>query len=252
MNMPMLADFAASLAAGTALTLLAVPWRAVPPRFFRTHCIVAMTLLVLAVLDLWRSGVATAPIVAAAAGAIAAYLGSAAWGLGLPRVALPLSTLAGLGGLAASLAGVKVGGPGLIALDIATRLASAALLGTTLSAMLLGHHYLTAPAMSIDPLRRLVVIMAGSLGVRALLAAIGLALLASGPSRGETSGLALFLGMRWGMGIAGPALAAWMAWRTTLIRSTQSATGILYIGMTLVLFGELSALILSRTSGVPL
>ena len=34
------------------------------------------------------------------------------------------------------------------------------------------------------------------------------------------------------------------------IRSTQSATGILYIAMTLVLFGELSALILAREVGV--
>jgi hypothetical protein len=34
------------------------------------------------------------------------------------------------------------------------------------------------------------------------------------------------------------------------IRSTQSATGILYIAMTLVLFGELTALILSRDAGI--
>ena len=60
----------------------------------------------------------------------------------------------------------------------------------------------------------------------------------------------LFLGIRWGMGVLGPALATWMTWRTVQIRSTQSATGILYIGMTLVLFGELSAMILSHDAGL--
>ena len=40
------------------------------------------------------------------------------------------------------------------------RLSSGFLLGTTLTAMLLGHHYLTAPAMSIEPLKRIVALMA--------------------------------------------------------------------------------------------
>jgi hypothetical protein len=52
------------------------------------------------------------------------------------------------------------------------------------------------------------------------------------------------------MGVAGPLLATVLAWKTVAIRSTQSATGILYIAMTLVLFGELSALILARQIGV--
>jgi hypothetical protein len=56
--------------------------------------------------------------------------------------------------------------------------------------------------------------------------------------------------MRWGMGIAGFGLATFLAWRTVQIRSTQSATGILYIAMTLLLFGELSSLILARDSHV--
>ena len=64
-----------------------------------------------------------------------------------------------------------------------------------------------------------------------------------------SGGSALFLAMRWGMGIAGPALATWTGLgRRSRLRSTQSATGILYIAMTLVLFGELTALVLSRAS----
>ena len=254
MSPPLLADFAARLAAGAVLTLLVVPWREVPPRFFRIHCVVAMALLVLSGLDYWRTGAGAWPIASASVGAFAAYLGSAAWGLGLPRLALPISTIAGLCGLSASISGIDPAGVFLVALDLGSRLASAALLGTTLSAMLLGHYYLTAPAMSIEPLRRLVGLMAGSLAIRAGLAGTGLVLLSYdwGGSSSGGSGLALFLGMRWGMGLLGPALATWMAWKTAAIRSTQSATGILYVGMTLVLVGELAGLILQDGAGIAL
>ena len=54
---------------------------------------------------------------------------------------------------------------GLEAFNAASRLASALLMGSTLAAMLLGHHYLTAPAMSIDPLKRYVLAMAIALPV---------------------------------------------------------------------------------------
>ena len=46
--------------------------------------------------------------------------------------------------------------PVVWAFNSASRAASGFLLGATLAAMLLGHHYLTAPAMSIEPLKRFV------------------------------------------------------------------------------------------------
>jgi hypothetical protein len=52
------------------------------------------------------------------------------------------------------------------------------------------------------------------------------------------------------MGVLGPLVATVLAWKTVEIRSTQSATGILYIAMMFVLFGELGALILARDTGV--
>jgi hypothetical protein len=106
---------------------------------------------------------------------------------------------------------------------------------------------LTAPAMSIDPLQRFVRCMAIGLGVRTALAAAGLFVWWRGSVSPEVP--ALLLAIRWGMGIAGPTLATALAWQTVKIRSTQSATGILYIAMAFVLFGELGALILSRQSG---
>ena len=48
------------------------------------------------------------------------------------------------------------------------------LLGTTLTAMLLGHHYLTAPAMSIEPLNRIVTLLAWALLARCVLAGLGI------------------------------------------------------------------------------
>ena len=132
------------------------------------------------------------------------------------------------------------------------RLASAFLMGSTLTAMLLGHHYLTAPAMSIEPLRRFVRCMAWALVARAVLAALGWWLWQRGMSGVHATGQVspFFLAIRWGMGFAGPALATVLAWKTVAIRSTQSVTGILYIAMTLVLFGELTALIISRDAGI--
>jgi hypothetical protein len=103
--------------------------------------------------------------------------------------------------------------------------------------------------MSIDPLKRFVAMMAGSLAVRTICAAVPLVLMVSGPAR-TAQVSSLFLAMRWGMGILGPIVATVLTWKTVKIRSTQSATGILYIAMTLVLFGELAGLILGRDAGV--
>ena len=55
---------------------------------------------------------------------------------------------------------------------------------------------------------------------------------------------------RWGMGFLAAGVATYMTWKTAQIRSTQSATGILYITMIFVLFGELMSLVLAGRHGV--
>jgi hypothetical protein len=247
MTIPMLADFAIRLAGGLAAVLLATPWRVVPPAFFRTHCLVILGLFVLAALDVGRVGPDRWFLAMVIFAAVCAYAGSIGWGLGVQRLGAPFTSL-----MAASavvlMVWVSYGNRAdLWVLNAAGRLASAFLMGSTLTAMLLGHHYLTAPAMSIEPLKRFVAFMAVALGLRTALAAVGVGMW----SLSGTSGLSpVFLAMRWGIGFGGPALATWMSWKTVAIRSTQSATGILYIGMILVLIGELTALILSRDAGV--
>jgi hypothetical protein len=135
----------------------------------------------------------------------------------------------------------------------AVGLSSGLLLGTTLAAMLLGHYYLTAPAMSIEPLKRTVAMVATALAARGLLAGLGLrAALVGGFGAGTSPGdssLRMLLAARWGMGFVGAGAATYMAMKTARIRSTQSATGILYITMIFVLFGELTAMILAGRLG---
>ncbi len=256
MPMPMPADVALRLAGGVAAVVLAVPRRQVPPAYYRTQSLVMLGLLVVATLSLAATPGARVAAWVAGGSAVAAYLGSIAWGLGLPRVGTPMTAgvaIATVGLLIFSDGEATGPGAGVWALNAAGRLASAFLMGATLEAMLLGHHYLTAPAMSIDPLRRLVRLMAWGLAVRVVLAAVGTALFAAAapPGFGGDAGpTAIFLAMRWSMGVVGPAIATYLTWETVRLRSTQSATGILYIAMTLVLFGELTALILSRDTGL--
>jgi hypothetical protein len=60
------------------------------------------------------------------------------------------------------------------------------------------------------------------------------------------------LAMRWLAGLIGPLVIAWMAWQTLKIPNTQSATGILYVGVIFVFLGELAALVLSGKLGHPI
>ncbi|GAC1463921.1 MAG: hypothetical protein NVSMB9_01980 [Isosphaeraceae bacterium] len=252
MPIPMLADFALRLSCGLGALLLLTSGRDVPPSFFRTQCLIVLGLLVLAALDLSRLGLRGPVLYSTVLAAFLSYLGAVGWGLGLPRVAGPIVVLIVLASGGALLGISHAQDPRIWGLNGAGRLASASLLGATFSAMLLGHHYLTAPAMSIEPLKRFVRGMAWALIARAVLAGAGLTFgMLSLSSSGFSETLSpLFLAVRWGMGILAPAVAIVLTWKTVQIRSTQSATGILYIAVTFVLFGELTAMVLSREARI--
>ena len=120
--------------------------------------------------------------------------------------------------------------------------------------MLLGHYYLTAPAMTVAPLKRTIALIAWGLAARSLLAGTGWVIARTGPgghlsSASDPDAMAIFFG-RWGMGLVAAGIATYLTWKTAQIRSTQSATGILYITMIFVLFGELSSLVLSGRHGI--
>jgi hypothetical protein len=252
-SIPLIADFCLRLAAGLAFLLLITPWRLVPPAFFRFHCLIMLALLVLASADLGRGSSDRLMLFVTIGAAVCSYLGSAFWGLGLPRLAIPATALVASSISALILMGSRDASWVVWALNALGGLTSAFLMGSALTAMLLGHYYLTSPSMSIEPLKRFVRCMGLGLAPRAAFAAAGLWIwIHQGQGSAAASSSILFLLVRWIVGVGGPALASILAWKTVSIRSTQSATGILYIGFILVLFGELTALILSRGAGVVL
>lgn len=252
--MSLLADFSVRVGLGIAVALLIVPWRTIPPAFFRTQALVLLGLCVLGAVEIFRSDASAGSRVLIVAAGVFAYAASVCWGAGFHRLGgLWLALLAVI--LAVLL--VRTGwGPARAEaawLGVGSKLASAVLLGVVLTAMLLGHHYLTAPAMSTVPLVRLIVMGAVALGVRAALAGFALWAWKSAPATASSVSVPeVFLVMRWGFGVLAPAVGLFLAWRTGLIRSTQSATGILYATLTLLLLGELSSVVLERTSGVSL
>jgi hypothetical protein len=168
-----------------------------------------------------------------------------------PRRGLLLAAI--LTGLAASV----VGSPG--PLFIAADLTSALLLGAATGAMILGHYYLVVLDLPISALRRLTVLLIVALVLRSLVTGFALV----GPvhagydearliAAGLWSADGIFVWMRLLFGIAGPLSLVWFIWKTVEIRSTQSATGILYVQLFLVLAGELLAAYLRVAAGFPL
>lgn len=145
---------------------------------------------------------------------------------------------------------------GLVAV---TDVTSIVLLGAAASAMILGHWYLVVLDLPISALRHLTVLLVVGLGLRSLVVVFALA----GPvhigledasrvAHGLWSPDGVFIWMRILFGIAGPLSLIWFIWKTVEIRSTQSATGILYVQLFLVMAGELLAKHLRVFAGLPL
>ncbi len=124
------------------------------------------------------------------------------------------------------------------------------LLGSTFAAMLLGHWYLNSPTMKLDPLRWLLVILAGALAARAALCGVGLIVHLRQGHLADNFSLAA-IALRWLAGLIGLAGMAWMTWQTLKIPNTQSATGILYVALVLVFLGELASALLSIQNPIP-
>jgi hypothetical protein len=231
----------------------------VPPgagaRFFKFCSGAAVFMMTAAVWLLWRR---LDPL---ALGAWATVLGLAvvynrAHHFGWRRAQGPLLA----GALAAGVVAVWLGAaPGPRWLLFATDLTSALLLGAAASAMILGHWYLVVLDLPIQALRRLTVLLVVALVLRTVVVALALA----GPAHAGYEGLAavahglwspdgVFVWMRLLFGLMGPLSLLWFIWKTVEIRSTQSATGILYVQLFLVLAGELLAKHLRVAAGLPI
>jgi hypothetical protein len=246
LSVPLLADFLVRLSFGLILTLFLTSWREVPIRFFRIQNQVILGTLVLAALDQSRSSGPSLALGLIVAGAIVSYLATVSWALGLPQIGIAMGLLDALATTAWMVDISRSTDSVVWALNALSRISSGCLMGATLTAMLLGHYYLIAPSMTTEPLKRSLNMIVVGLVARCLLAGIAVGVTQSGllgSGFRDRSPDATFLAMRWGMGFAGVALSVYLARRTAEIRSTQSATGILYITTVFVLFGELASLV---------
>ncbi|HEX3702770.1 MAG TPA: hypothetical protein VHU82_05535 [Vicinamibacterales bacterium] len=141
-------------------------------------------------------------------------------------------------------------------------LSSAALLGGACTAMILGHWYLVIPSLEVRHLQSIVKWHIASLALRvAVVAAVAYAAAALWPAAAEgapsfrhyiTSIDGIFFWQRVLFGLAAPSLLSYLTWETAKIRSTQSATGILYVDLFTVVVGEVLAGYLLLATGVPL
>jgi len=252
------------LSLGLLLALLLVPRRA-GAGFFKLCTALAAFMMAAGLWLLYRrlhptggpegpgSGAYAAVVWTAAASLVLTVVLNRAWHLGWTRLQAPLLA----GAAACGLAAMALASPGLI--FAASDLSSTLLLGSATAAMILGHWYLVVLDLPIAALRRLTVALIAALLLRGVV--VGVALL--GPvhagyeeallvASGLWSADGIFVWMRLLFGIVGPLSLVWFIWKTVEIRSTQSATGILYVQLFLVLAGELLAKYLRVAAGYPL
>ena len=250
----MLTTFCLRLACGMIGSLALLSSKEVNPRFFRTQYLVALGIIAVAAMasDSHHLGGFWLDLGGAA---LLACLGSIIWSLAgnpwnwLIWAATTLTLLAAL--TSRSIAITRIQEPRLLGFDaLLGDLTSAALLGTAVTAMLLGHSYLIAPGMSLTPLMRLLTALFVATGLRMILAGWGLWSWTAGHSlvnwEDET---VLWFPVRWGLGFAGPLVLGWMARSAAKIRSTQSATGILYVVVIFAFLGELTSQLLLANTG---
>jgi protein NrfD len=246
---------------------LAVVSRDAGVKFFRFNAGLAATLIAVALV--FRSGedddvrAARYAFQALLVAETAIVLYWATIGRALARVRPAILATACAAGLVALIAQAAAAATGralaMQGLTLASFLSSAALLGGACTAMILGHWYLVIPSMQVTHLQKIVKVHMASMVVRiaVVLAAVIVAIATWEPGVGPSfrhyifSISGVFFWQRVLFGLAGPALLSYMTWETAKIRSTQSATGILYVDFFTVVVGEVLAKYLLLATNVP-
>src|SRR5688572_13093485 len=180
----------------------------------------------------------------------------------LSRALLTAATLTGVValGIMTSQLGSRAIPPSYAALIFSLgSLLSALVLGTVTICMVLGHWYLVAPAMSVRHLKIVAGLFLCAVIARVLLGCYTSVLIWNDL---EASGIDIlsnfvlvnlvFFAQRVLFGLALPLALSWMIWQTVKIRSTQSATGILYVALIFILFGEFLSHYFLVSTGYPI
>ncbi len=242
----MLASFVLQLIAGISLMWVVMPRRQVTSGFFRIQMLLVLGLSVVAALSAGKFG---GPLyidknwgvrwLSVLIGGIA-FLGSVLWTLERRKAgAICGFLIAGVSQFALSVSCME--GPYVLR-DVVSCGASASVLGGTVTAMLLGHWYLTAPTMSIAPLTKLTQALLVAVIVRLVVSAV---CWWSGGDLIHGSLLWSWFALRWIAGILSPLVLCGMTLRILRYRNTQAATGVLFAAVILSFIGEMSATLLS-------
>jgi protein NrfD len=148
----------------------------------------------------------------------------------------------------------------VVVLTVLSFLTSALMLGGACTAMILGHWYLVIPSMEVSYLQAIVKGHIASMLARVVVvgAAVWFAIATYQPESGVPSFRhyimsvdGIFFWQRILFGLAGPAILSYLTWETAKIRSTQSATGILYVDFFTVVVGEVLAKYIVLATHVP-
>ena len=264
--------FLLALAAGVLTTLFSIPEDDLGRGYFRMNALVVLSLLALgAAVTLLHplrpfGPAARAGGVALGSALVAGFLYYAAVSRERWILARGAATVA-LGGCAAALwlAGLHLTPvaaplPHRPALLAAALGAAALFLGWSLTTMLLGHWYLVAPRLAFRHLVVFCWILLATTALRGAAVAASLAEAAGVAPLTEPhpwrlvagfDGQGMFLWFRLLWGILGPLVLALMALHCARRRSNQSATGILYVLVVGAFIGEITALYIILTTGVP-
>jgi hypothetical protein len=163
-----------------------------------------------------------------------------------PRSGLAVGTA--LVGLAALITLAAAGGVRSVPLFAGQLVAAALALGSVFAAMLLGHWYLVTPRLSPLPLRRMMWLLIAALVLQAV--GFGVAVLTSegAPLDGP---LGWITWLRLAVGILLPIAITVLAILASRAASLQASTGLLYIGLALVMAGTIAGSSLAYLTRVP-
>ena len=242
---------------GLALAMAMTSPKNVTSGFFRNHLWVLLGVNTFAgvVVFLTQSEFVTPTslLIGAAISAALSYFGAIFWLYEKHRVGIVLLAVLAIAGFV--LGTLLDANPNsnskeilIVAIDTFT---SGAVIGFTFASMLLGHWYLNTPTMKLDPLKRLLVGLGVAIVARMLFCAVGVAYQFVQPAAPDLFVIGAIC-LRWLAGLVGLLVMTIMSWQTLKIPNTQSATGILYVGVIFVFIGELASRLLSVQSSFPL
>jgi hypothetical protein len=159
-----------------------------------------------------------------------------------------LAILTGVVGLAALVVLAAAGGSRSAPLFAGQLVLAALALGAVNAAMLLGHWYLVTPKLSPAPLRRMMWLLMACLVLQAVAFVVALVGVGTDALAG---GLGWLTWLRLGAGILLPILVTVLAILASRATSLQASTGLLYIGVALIMAGSIAGASITYLTGVP-